>query len=707
MDQKRQFIETFLQEAQEFLADIEDALLDLEANADDMECIHRIFRSMHTIKGSSAMFGFDDIADFTHHAESVLEKVRSGEIGVTPELINLIFLARDQIRAMLEAAADDAPADLSARGRIVSRLNDLILNAGNNVLRSVERRADGPKSVIYRIRFRPGPDIFAAGMEPTYLLRELRDLGDCRVTARLREVPPLDAIQPERCYLSWDILLETAHDINHVRDVFIFVEDSSDIAIRPLDDVQLGDLESVGPRIGEILVDRGDITTEHISRALKRRKRMGELLMASGEVSGDNVASALVEQGESCNFRTPDVIKRRISGVQSESVRISSEKLDRLINLVGEMVITQSRLNQVADKSDETELSGPVGEMARLTGEMRDFALEMRMLPVGTLFSRFRRLVRDLSLELGKEIELQVEGSETELDKSILERLHNPLVHLIRNSADHGLRSPEERERSGKPRKGTIRLSAAHRGARVEIAIADDGVGLDTASIRAKAEESGLIAPGDPLTDDEAFALIFAPGFSTAREVTDVSGRGVGMDVVKREIEDMGGTIHLRSEPGNGTTIHLSLPLTMAIIEGLQVRAADRDYVLPVSQVETCAEWRDYNASEANKRRMAWVAGDLIPFIRLAEIFALPREMPAVQKVAVVQAGRHRVGVVVDEIVGNIQAVIKPLDRIYRNAPGISGATILADGTVALILDLSDLIRRAKNHEKEGRSVAA
>jgi two-component system chemotaxis sensor kinase CheA len=379
---------------------------------------------------------------------------------------------------------------------------------------------------------------------------------------------------------------------------------------------------------------------------------------------------------------------------------VSSAKLDKLVNLVGELVITQARLTQIASTSDKTELADPVEALESLTGELRDCALDMRMMPIGTIFGKFRRLIRDLAVELGKEVELITQGAETELDKTIIERLSDPLLHLIRNSIDHGICMPEEREKSGKPRRGTIRLSAVHLGNKVVITISDDGEGLDASLIRDKAVAKGLITSDTDLSPDETYSLIFAPGFSTAYQVTRVSGRGVGMDVVKREINALGGEIRIISEKGKGTAIHLTMPLTLAIIDGLLIAVSGRRFVFPLEQVESCSELIPEHIASAQGRAMIRIEDELLPFIRLRDIFGINRDARAIEQIAVVQAEHYRAGVMVDEILGSVQTVIKPLDRIYQHAEGISGAAIMGDGAVSLIIDVPGLIRCARREEE-------
>jgi len=693
MDRKSQYIEAFRLEAYEHLDNIEEALLDMEETPDDQECIHRLFRAMHTIKGSGSMFGFDMIAGFAHHAETVLERVREGKIPVTGELVDLIFLAKDQIKAMLDMDKSGNDVDPTVCDKIVDRMNRLLSEPEVNATDSspeLNTEPDTPdgevKKTVFRIRFHPNPEMMLAGMDPVRILNELRDIGQCQVTVHTEAVPPLESLQPDMIFFSWDIILTTDAGIDAVKDIFIYVQEGSDITIQTLEEESNRE-NTLRHRIGEILVDRGNASVDSVSEAIKMQKRVGELLVESGEISTADVESALKEQ---------KVLEKRKNVTDAESMRISSEKQDNLINLAGEMVVLQAHMSHLAEDHENTVFAVPVRQMERLTGDLRKFALDMRMLPVGALFGKFRRLVRDLSSELGKEVELAVEGGQTELDKTILEKLHDPLVHLIRNSIDHGLRSPEERELHGKPRKGTIRLTAVHRGVRVNITVADDGMGIDMASVRAKAMEKGLISENDDLSEAELCDLLFTPGFSTARQISGVSGRGVGMDVVKQGINALGGTVGIDSIPGVGATFRLSLPLTLAIIEGLHVKVDGRDFVIPVSQVETCGELKEAAREKSDAQQTIRLKNELIPFIKLRDFFGIQAGAGPLEHIAAVQIGHYRIGIVVDEILGNIQTVIKPLDPLYRRAEGISGATVMGNGTVALIIDLPELIRCVK-----------
>ncbi len=677
--------EAFRQEAEELLVDIEEAVLDIEGDEADTESINRLFRAMHTIKGSGAMFGFDDVAGFTHHVETVLDRVREGAVPVTKELIDLVLASRDQIAAMLENSDGGDAVEVE---RIVDALSELLPRQGDEGgideggIASAFAPGEGMEGngeKTFRIRFKPEPGIFATGLDPALLVEDLRELGECRVTPLLSEIPEIDLLDPESCCLSWDVVLTTTGGEDAIRDVFIFVDDGCELLI---DEIEEGSGDEAMPRMGEILIDRGDVSREAVDRALGNQKRIGDLLVESGELSREKIDSALKEQ---------EAVKKRKGKGGDASIRVSAEKLDRLIDLVGELVTNQARLTSVSERIGDPDLASPVEEVERLTDELRDSVLNIRMMPIGSTFSRFRRLVRDLSAGLGKEIELVTRGGETELDKTIIERLNDPLVHLIRNSIDHGIEPPGAREASGKPPAGSIRLSASHRGANVEISIADDGAGLDAQRIREKAVERGLIAEGAELSESEVFSLIFSPGFSTSSNVTDISGRGVGMDVVKRAIEGIRGTIEVSAQRGEGTVITLRLPLTLAIIEGLLVTIGRGYYILPLMSVEECVEL-PVNAGGGNRSRILNIRGDMVPFVRLRDHFGMEEEMPETEHVIIADLGGTRCGFVVDDIIGNHQTVKKSLGPVFKDQRNVSGASILGDGTVALILDVSTLI---------------
>jgi two-component system chemotaxis sensor kinase CheA len=694
MDGSDGHLETFRQEADELLAEIEAVILLIEENPEDDDAINRLFRAVHTLKGSGGMFGLTDIASFSHGLESVLDKVRGHQLAVSHELIDLTLAYRDHVAVMLRAGEGEVAVDQAGVEAIKLRLKALCpptekIVAPQPSQPAAPSAAKGP-SVTYRIRFAPDPALFATGTEPALLLDELRGLGECAVVGHFDDVPALEAADPEVCYLAWDIILTTQAGLNAIRDVFVFVEDGSKIDIADVSSDMILDPDAPQPRLGDILLQRGDIATEDLQDPLRRQSKLGELLVDHGQVSSAKVASALSEQQS---------VAKQQSAAKNDSVRVPSDKLDALINLLGELVTNQARLSQIARTTGDMVLAAPVEEADRLTDELRDIVLNIRMMPIGTTFSRFKRLVRDLSGELGKQIELVTEGAETELDETVIDRLGDPLVHLIRNSIDHGIEHPDERVRAGKPAKGTIRLTAAHHGASVVISIIDDGKGLDSAAILRKARERGLVAADAELSEKEIFGLIFLPGFSTAKRVTDVSGRGVGMDVVKREIDALRGSIDGHSVPRQGARIDLALPLTLAIIEGLLVHVGDERYVIPLSAIEECLELTADRFATTRDRNVISVRGTPVPLVRLRGIFSLPGERPALEQAVVVNVGDLRIGLVVDEVVGNHQTVIKTLGKLYRKADCISGATIMGDGDVALILDLAGIIRSAKSDE--------
>ena len=662
--------EVFKEEAYEHLAEIETALLELEETPDDTALIDCVFRSMHTIKGSGSMFGFDDIAAFTHEVETVLDFVREGKIGITKQLIDSFrSLIPEGERKEEGSGSDSSPSPSAAK----------------------------EETATFRIQFCPHTDVFGKGANPILLLNELRELGSSRVVAYTEAIPELEELDPESCYARWDIFLTTSKGVDAIKDVFIFAEDDCDITIDAIDVLSEGDpdKEKEYKKLGEILLERGEITEEELQMTLSGQKKIGEILLDAGLVNEEKIESALTEQEHVKEQR-----EKKKSVESATSVRVASEKLDQLIDLVGELVTAQAGLSQTASRKQDPELVLISEGIERLTAELRDNTMSIRMLPIGTTFSKFRRLVRDLSSELNKEIEMSTEGAETELDKTLIERLNDPMVHLIRNSIDHGIEIPEEREAAGKPRQGTIYLSAVHSGAEVLITIKDDGKGLDKEKILKKAVERGLASPNAELSDKEIFSLILMPGFSTSDTVTKVSGRGVGMDVVKRSIDSLRGSIDISSEMGTGTTITLKLPLTLAIIEGLLIEIKNEYFILPLSAVEECVEFTQKDRAKANGKRLLNVRGEIVPYINLREQFMVEGELPEIEQVVISTVHGFRVGFVVDQVIGEHQTVIKSLGRAYKEVEGVSGATTLGDGTVALILDAPKLLQLVEQKEE-------
>lgn len=698
MNESIRFIEEFYHEAEELLSDVEDTVLDIEENPGDLEAVNRLFRAIHTIKGSGAMFGFDAVSEFAHHVETVLDNVREGAVPVSKLLIDLILVSRDRITAMLaQANGGGPPVDPREGEKIIASLKALLRanGTGPSIEDSLNDDAENAlmhgvpvpeNEAVYRIRISPAPDIFSMGIDPVMLLYDLGDIGACRVVAHTEKVPDLENLAPESCYLYWDVTLTTSKGVNAVRDVFIFVEDDCEIVIEPVDQTVMTSGDMHVPQLGDILVERDDVAGNVVAQAFDAHKKTGEGLAASGTLSKETPKSVLKEQ---------KVVNKMHKSTAASTVRVPSDRLDKLINLVGELVITQARLTQVASKSRDTDLGESVEAIERLTNELRDSVLNIRMMPIGITFNKFRRLVRDMSSQLNKDITLVTKGAETELDKTVLERLDDTLVHLIRNCLDHGVESPEIREQKGKPPKGTIILSAGHKGTDVVITVQDDGAGLNVETIRKKAVERGVISEDADLSDKKIFAQICAPGFSTSKEVTSVSGRGVGMDVVKRTIESLRGRIDIDSIPGEGTKITLILPLTLAIINGLLVSIEDDFFVLPLMCVKECVEIKSKEIEMINGRNILNVRGDMVPYIRLRDRFHMGGCRPEMEHVVITDINDCRIGFVVDHVIGGHQTVIKPLGPAFKHIKAVSGATILGDGTVALILDTNVLLESA------------
>jgi two-component system chemotaxis sensor kinase CheA len=688
--------QAFRDEAADLLHELEAALLELEDAPGDGELVNRVFRAMHTLKGSGAMFGFDDIAQFTHEVETVFDKVRAGELDIGKNLLDLTFQAKDHVKSLLDHDGEDlspfmdqASAILSGFRTIVSGEGTLVSTEAGSGSQPVEPvLTDQPVSVeegeVHRVRMRPRPGIYSTGNNPEYLLEDLKGLGQALVFAHVEDIPPLRELDPHSCHLWWDVLLTSQATESAIRDVFLFVEDECDFSVKTVE--TSGDVEL--RKLGEILVEHGDISQEAVERTLGGQKRLGAMLTEAGLLPAKSVEAALAEQN-----LVKEKLERKKGAEGGSSLRVSAEKLDVLQDLVGELVIVQSQIGQVAATLGNSPLLTLAEQLERLSDDIRDSTLSIRMQPIGSTFSVYRRLVRDLSAETGKEIDLVTSGEETELDKTVLDRLGDALIHLLRNSIDHGVEPPREREATGKPRRGAIRLSAEHSGGDVVITVADDGRGIDPEKVRRKGIERGLITEDAALDPREIMDLIFQPGFSTAGTVTNVSGRGVGMDVVKRVVNSLRGGIEMGSTPGQGSAATIRLPLTLAIIDGLQVQVGGQGYVLPLDRVEECMELRRQDLGSNGKGRILNLRGDVVPFISLREWFRSPGKSPDIEQVVVLQVEGMRVGMVVDEVIGEHQTVIKSLGPVFRKLEGFSGATVQGDGAMSLILDVKRIVR--------------
>ncbi|WP_298225827.1 chemotaxis protein CheA [Acidocella sp.] len=648
-------IQIFRVEAQELLEQIEQGLLDLAHDPCDKELVATVFRALHTLKGSGAMFGFDALAEFTHHCETAFDRVRKDEVPATKELVAAVLNAMDHMRDLAEGR-DVATAD----GEMLLAALEQVVGSAPNATRddAGDIGSKGNASLkTWHLRFNLAADVLVNGTRPLPMLDELRELGACQINVITDNIPPLNELVPRSCYLGWDVVLTTDKPRSVIEDVFMFV----------MDDMSLELNELAAPNAAGL--DASSQDEAEVANVAALRK--AELPVTGGDGK---------------------VLQ------QDALVRVPAMRLDELMDRVGELVIAQSRLKQIAGASIDMNLRSVAEEIEHLASELRDNMMSVRMVPVAQLFSRFRRLIHDLARDTGKEIELVTEGEATELDKTVIERLADPLIHLIRNAADHGLETPQDRLAAGKSAKGRITLSARQAGAEVVITVRDDGRGINRDRVRARAEENGLIVPGATLNDHELLQLIFQPGFSTAAAVTNLSGRGVGMDVVKRTIEGLRGTLELSSPPGGGSTVALRIPLTLAIIDGLLVRVGAERYVIPLSAVEECLELSAAQDQRASGRSLLTIREQLVPFVRLHDIFKAKTPPDQYQKIVVISSAGDRVGLVVDQILGDHQTVIKPLSPFHSEVGSFSGATILGDGSVALILDVGALVAAEAHH---------
>ena len=742
-----QFQDAFFEEAGDHLAIVEEGLLALEQHPEDLDLLNKIFRSAHSIKGTSGMFGFNAVAQFTHKMETLLDLLRNGQKVVTPQVADLLLKATDCLKTLVEAAKTGSPVDDETVQRLTSEL------AAGSVLgtQSWTQGARGTKQVSsplpcasspsllhqYTIVWTPPEWLFQRGLDPLQIFKELASLGTLTlVTVDTSKLPELEAMDSEKCYLSWTMKLETVKNRTAVDAVFEFVKEDSALTIEEREtldvkrktngadgatiDVSSSEFQvsSSTPKhetlnkqpetvdgdpkpLGEILVESGVVSRETLDHALAQQKRVGEILIEQHAATPQQISQALQKQQDSASHAK--------KGTETASIRVDTAKIDKLNNLVGELVITQSMLSDLSTHFEMSQLAvllERVAQLERNTREIQERIMGIRMLPIGSAFSRFPRLVRDLSGKSGKKIQLVLSGEETELDKTVIESITDPLTHLVRNSADHGLEQPEERLAAGKDEQGTIHLNAFHEGGSICITVEDDGRGLNRDKILAKAIKSGLISEQDKLTDDQIWPLIFKPGFSTAEKVTDVSGRGVGMDVVKRNIEGLGGAVSIKTAIGKGTTFTLKLPLTLAIIEGMTIRVGKETYIVPLlSILESIQPKGDAVKTIVGKGEVMNVRGTYHPMMRLYEVFDLVPEHkdPTKAILMVLETEGERVAVMVDEILGQQQVVIKSMEQNFRKVEGIAGATILADGTVGFILDVRGLLELAR----QGGPVAA
>ncbi|MCC4599498.1 chemotaxis protein CheA [Xanthomonas melonis] len=652
-----QLMQTFLAESRDLLEDMERHLLEAERGESSPDAVNAIFRAAHTIKGSGGLFDLPQLVGFTHVVESVLDLVRDEALTLSSELIALLLVCCDHIHALVETAADPGHADAAALAAeaepLLAQLQTYLQGSGCGVTAAVAQHSTPEKqSGYWRIDLKLFADALRFGNSPLKLIRNLRSLGSVEsIDTDDSQLPAFEDLDPEANYLGFRILLRSDADRAAIDDVFEFVRDDCDLQIAAVP----------APADAAALLASAPVTVATLA----------------------NVPAA----APAAPRPAPESGAR--GGADARSIRVDADKLDRMIDLVGELIIAVASTNANAQRSGDAQLLESASILAGLVEEVRESALQLRMVKIGGTFSRFQRVVHDVARELGKDIALVVAGEDTELDKSVVEKIGDPLTHLVRNAMDHGIEPAEVRVARGKPARGTVGLNAYHDSGSIVIEITDDGGGLNRDKILAKALERGLVEPGRQLSDREVFAMIFEPGFSTAEKVTNLSGRGVGMDVVKRNITALRGTVEIDSAAGLGTTISVRLPLTLAIINGFQVGVGKSVFVVPLDVVEECVEFAPDYASDYIDLR-----GSVLPYVRLRELFALGGKTPARESIVVIRQGAQRFGLVVDTLLGEWQTVIKPLSKVFAQVKGISGSSILGSGDVALILDVPSLIQQ-------------
>ncbi|PYD12857.1 chemotaxis protein CheA [Pseudomonas syringae] len=688
LDQAQQ---TFIVEARELLQAMEESLLQLESEPGDQDAIGAVFRAAHTIKGSAGLFGLTPIVSFTHIVEDVLDRLREGSVSVNAELIAVLLKSGDHMLELIDVVASrgqqlQQPAlEREAALRQALQVFQAPASAGATDSASASVVSDDEPSaeVLWHISLRFGVDVFRNGMDPLSFLRYLNTLGQMvQVTTVTDSIPAVEAWDPESCHLGFEIDFRSAAGHAAINEVFDFVREDCAVEITPVNETP----DPVEPT-GTELVSQ----PEHSP------------MVASGELLGDQRAVPRTPATATATA-TATAVERPSSGSEQKNkdgryVRVNADKLDELINLVGELVIASAGASLLAKSCDNDPLQEASSTVSGLVEQILDGALHLRMIPIGDTFNRFRRVVRDVSQELGKDIDLIINGAETELDKTVVEKIGDPLMHLLRNSMDHGIESAEARRAAGKPAKGHLSLNAYHDSGSIVIEIADDGAGLNRERILDKAQQRGLVAAGASLTDQEIYNLIFEPGFSTAEAVTNLSGRGVGMDVVKRNITLLRGTVDLDSQPGQGTIVRIRLPLTLAIINGFLVGIDQSTYVIPLDMVQECIELDEHNRQLTRDSGYLDLRGEVLPLVYLRDHFN--HEGPAArrQNVVVVRYAEHKAGLVVDDLLGEFQTVIKPLGKLFGALRGISGSTILGSGAVALILDIPALLNQIVHME--------
>ncbi len=711
-------LETFIVECRELLEEMEAALLAVEGAEDKSEMINAVFRAAHTIKGSSGLFSLDHIVAFTHLVESLLDRVRAGKVALNDKLVVLLLACCDHMGALVEGVAAGEHAG-----------SPELLQQGEPLVVQLRTYLDGPKTESgpakaaqyvptadtervqrihgegvhadhWHISVRFGPDVLRNGMDPLSFIRYLGTMGKIIGIATLTDaLPNAEQMDPEICYLGFEIAFQSKADKAAIEKVFEFVRDDCRLLILPPHSLiseyvsLIGQQQGELSRLGDMLVLCGTLSPQELDIALDSQvdhpsTPIGTILVQQGSVQPEVVEAALTKQK----------LVKETGAAESRSIRVDADKLDQLINLVGELIIAGASVNTIAHRSKVIELAESTSKLATLVEEVRDSALQLRMVKIGATFSRFQRVVHDVSRDLGKDIMLVIDGEETELDKTVVEKIGDPLMHLVRNSMDHGIESGDIRQQRGKPVQGTLKLNAYHDSGAIVITVEDDGGGLKRDRILAKAIERGLVEAGHHLSDSDIYGLVFEPGFSTAEKVTNLSGRGVGLDVVKRNITALRGTVGIGSEEGVGTKVTVRLPLTLAIIDGFLVGVDKSVYAIPLDMIEECVAYTAEPGHDYTNLR-----GQVLPFIRIRELFSVPGQPAKGENIVVLKHDGQKAGLVVDTLLGEFQTVIKPLGQMFAQSRCISGSTILGSGDVALILDVPSLVRQSMAKGGQGQ----
>lgn len=714
-----QFHQVFFEESQEGLDIMESALLAIDVNDIDSEAINEIFRAAHSIKGGSGTFGFFEISDFTHVVETLLDLIRSDQFTMQSEHVDLFLQSVDCLRTMINQLEQGESCDTAVSSDLKTRFEAYLAGDANGDSgasdtsgTSAQDGGDGgamgdPDQVGsggkgWQIYFKPDADVLRTGNEPLRMFRELGELGELNVDAVIDDIPNIGEIDSEACYCAWNITLWSEAEEAQVKEVFEWVVDESELTITPLslgagaeensDEAQVSEEENLPDSVG----------------AETQPQAAEDATDKQDEVKENSVIEEPVKRAE----QPAKAAAKKETKAEASSIRVGTDKVDSLINMVGELVITQSMLGELGRDFSLDRLPRLMEGLEQLnhhTRELQESVMRIRMLPISFAFSRFPRLVHDISKSLNKKVELELLGEQTELDKTVMERIGDPLVHLVRNSLDHGIETPETRIQAGKDEMGKITLNAFHQGGNIVIQIIDDGAGLNKDRILSKAIENGLVSASDHLSDEQIYDLVFRPGFSTAAEITDISGRGVGMDVVRRNIQELNGSVEVESTPGQGSVFTIRLPLTLAILDGQLIRVGEQVYIFPlVSIVESIQSHNQSIHRVASGCDVLRLRNEFVPIVRLWDIFNHEADCKRVEDglLVVVEGDNMKVAVLVDDLLAQQQVVIKSLEENYRSVEGVSGATILGDGTVSLILDISGLIKLAGVTRDEYRKVS-